>query len=89
MVVQGSAIRAAALGLWEEAIDLYMASKHYSKAVDTLTEQLERNYSDWQKGHLCILLYLQHKIFTVPKVLLKPRAARLMTCWTTYFDANV
>jgi len=49
-IMEGSAIRAAALGLWEEAIDLYMASKHYSKAVDTLTEQLERNYSDWQKG---------------------------------------
>merc|ERR1712100_390703 len=49
-IMQESAHRASKLGLWEEAIDLYMTSKHYAKAVDTLAEQLERNYSNWKKG---------------------------------------
>jgi len=45
-----SATQAKKNGLWEEAIDLFMASQHYQQAVVTLTEQLEQNYRGWQKG---------------------------------------
>jgi hypothetical protein len=50
-ILQASAKSATTVGNWEDAIDLYMATKtDYHRAVDTLTEQLERNYSDWRPG---------------------------------------
>jgi len=49
-IMQRAARQATAQGHWEDAIDLYMTSRQFSKAVDTLTEQLEQNYRDWHKG---------------------------------------
>jgi len=62
-IMDEAARQATGQGHWEDAIDLYMTSRQYAKAVDTLTEQLEQNYSQWSKGSRNqILIERAHRI---------------------------
>lgn len=63
VIMDEAARQAIGQGHWEDAIDLYLTSRQYAKAVDTLTEQLEQNYSHWSKGSRNqILLERAHRV---------------------------